>query len=262
MKKQTVAKLKKWFFDYVKAFQSEDPEYKKNIDLKRDHTRRVCEGILEIGESLRLSDDDLRLAYVIALFHDVGRFYQYDRYRTFSDLRSEDHALLGARILKETGVLIDLEPQERDLVLKAVTYHNRATLPDAESQKCLFMTKLLRDADKLDIWKVVTDYYREEKKSRNGAIELDLPDRPEISRAVYEDLMAQRIVKMGNLRTLNDFKLLQMGWVFDINFPRTFQLVRERGFLRVIRDSLPKSEQVLEIYSKIESYLASHCPDS
>jgi len=261
MNEETVSGLKQWFEDYVNTFQSGNVEYKKNIDLKRDHTRRVCEEILDIGKSLDLGDEDLRLAQVIALFHDVGRFSQYARYGTFSDLRSEDHALLGARILREKNVLKDIGPEEEDLILRAVTYHNRSTLPEKETEKCLFMTRLLRDADKLDIWRVVTDYYREQEGSRNGALELDMPDSPDVSPKVCEDLMAQRIVKMGNLRTLNDFKLLQMGWVFDINFPRTFHLIRERGFLAMIRDALPESQQVLTIYSQIESYLERHCPD-
>jgi len=71
--------------------------------------------------------------------------------------------------------------------------------------------------------------------------------------------MSGRLVRVNCLRTLNDFKLLQMGWIFDVNFPRTFQLVRERAYLKIIMDTLPTSAKVSEIFSKVQSYLEKHC---
>jgi len=50
-----------------------------------------------------------------------------------------------------------------------------------------------------------------------------------------------------------------MGWVYDINFPRTFQLIRERGYLEMIRDVLPRSEKILRVYSRVQSYLEENC---
>jgi hypothetical protein len=256
---ETISGLKSWFTSYLKTFQSGDPDYQRNIDLKEEHTRRVCKEILDVGSSLSLDSEDLHLAEVIALFHDVGRFEQYARYGTFSDLESEDHALLGVRVLRENGVLKTLDQKTRELILRTVSYHNRATLPAEETKTCLFFTKLLRDADKLDIWRVVTDYYREMNSARNGVIELGLPDTPEISQDVYTDMMAGRIVRTTCLKTLNDFKVLQMGWIYDVNFPRTFQLVRERAYLEKIRDVLPRTREVSEIYSAVQSYLEENC---
>lgn len=259
---ENISGLKTWFTDYVKTFRSDDPDYRRNIALKEEHTRRVCNEILDVGNSLGLDNEDLHLAEVIALFHDVGRFEQYDRYGTFVDLKSEDHAMLGVRVLRENSVLKTLDQNTRDLILRTVSYHNRATLPADEANKCLFFTKLLRDADKLDIWRVVTDYYREINSAKNGVIELGLPDTPEISQDVYTDIMAGRIVKTTCLRTLNDFKVLQMGWIYDVNFPRTFKLVRERGYLEKIRDVLPPTGEASEIYSAARSYLEAHCGTS
>ena len=257
--KKTARALKSWFDDYVKTFQSKNPEHQQNIDLKRDHTRRVCKEILDIGESLGLSEDDLHLSEMTALFHDVGRFEQYTRYGTFLDIKSEDHAVLGVKVLRQNGVLNGLDRSTGDLILKAIAYHNRAALPGDETEECLFFTKLLRDADKLDIWRVVTDYYHEKNRSPNAAIELELPDTRKISDEVCADLIAGRIVKVDHLKTLNDFKLLQMGWIYDVNFPRTFHLLRERRYLEMLRDALPQSEKISTIYSTIRNYLEKHC---
>jgi hypothetical protein len=104
-----------------------------------------------------------------------------------------------------------------------VRYHNRASLPVGEEERCLFFLKMLRDADKIDIWRVVTDYYQNAGNKRNRTIELGLPDVDGVSGPVYESLMNGKIAQMADLKTLNDFKLLQIGWVYDHCCPGKIQ---------------------------------------
>jgi hypothetical protein len=119
-----------------------------------------------------------------------------------------------------------------------------------------FFMKLLRDADKVDIWRVVTDYYRNAHRERNQTIELNLPDTPEFSDAVCECLMKGNIVKMTDLKTLNDFKLLQLEWIYDVNFCRTFQIVQEKAYLEEILKALPKdSIRIKSVYERARGYL-------
>jgi putative nucleotidyltransferase with HDIG domain len=248
---ERVKELKEWFADYVHTFQHSEPEKQQNIDMKRWHTLRVCTEISSLGTQLGLNDSELRLAEIIAMLHDIGRFEQYTRYHTFLDRKSENHAELGVAIIMRSGILDRCEDTIRDLIVRSVRYHNRASLPTDESETCLFFSRLLRDADKLDIWKVVTDYYSRKEAQRNGAIELDLPDTPGFSDEVYDDLINKRIVNIEHIRNLNDFKLLQIGWVFDINFQPTLDRVRERRYLKMIGEALPPSERVHNIFSVI-----------
>jgi len=253
--KETLLSLKTWFADYVKKFQSFNPYYQQNINLKYNHTKRVCSEIIDIGKSLALNKEDLLLAEVIALLHDVGRFDQYHRYHTFSDEKSEDHAQLGIKIIRQNHILKEIDLPNRKLILRTISYHNLPALPQNETEKCLFFTKLLRDADKLDILYVVTDYYQNSSEYPNQSLEMELPKYPQISDKVYNDLMSGRTVNARDLQTLNDFKILQMAWIYDINFPLSFQLIQQRGYLEKIRDSLPQSDKVQKIYSKVKSYL-------
>ncbi len=71
--------------------------------------------------------------------------------------------------------------------------------------------------------------------------------------------MEGRIVDFTHLKNLNDFKLLQLGWIYDINFAPTFQCIRERAYLEMIRDALPKSEEVEEVFSMVQSYAVRNC---
>jgi hypothetical protein len=247
----------RWFHDYVQTFKSGNPDKDRNIVLKEKHTHRVRQEIREIGESIGLDDEDLRLAEVMALFHDLGRFPQYAEFATFSDRRSCDHAALSVKILLENGVLDHLDPSERELVLKAISYHNRAALPEGESDRCLLFSKLLRDADKLDIWAVLLDYYcrRKTEGYRNEALELELPDIPLISEDVRRDIMAGEIVKAKNLRSQNDFKLLLASWVFDIKFWPALVAIGDRRYLERTREHLPTSGEVDRIFELLRSRL-------
>lgn len=92
--------------------------------------------------------------------------------------------------------------------------------------------------------------------TRNPAIALNLPDTPEISDKIHEDLSLGRPADTTDVKTLNDLKLLQMGWAYDLNFSRTFELIHEKGYLEKLRDTLPRhSGRAAEIYTKANKHL-------
>jgi hypothetical protein len=256
--KKSIMDLQNWFTSYVQSFKHGDRELQCNIDLKEEHTKRVCKDILKIGKSLKLNDDELRVSEIIALFHDIGRFEQYARYKTFVDQQSEDHAELGIKILKRNDVLNGFDNPTTSLIYRTIRYHNRASLPEKETEPCLFFSKLLRDADKLDIWRVVTDYYHHKDGRPNGAIELGLPDTAGISERVYQDLLSMRIVNTKNVKNLNDFKLLQIGWIFDINFNFTMRCIKERRYLEMIREVLLETDEIQEIFKVTQRHIDHH----
>jgi putative nucleotidyltransferase with HDIG domain len=251
-----VPNLRIWFENYLCRFDVTNPDVRKNTELKAAHTRRVCENIRDIGKSIALSRQDLVVAEAAALLHDIGRFEQYQRYRTFVDHKSENHAALGVRIIRENMLLEAFDPTSADIILQAVACHNRMTLPLDAEPHFLLILKLLRDADKVDIWRVVTEYYQNSANNRNQAVELDLPDNDSIADPVYQALMRGNLVRMADLRTLNDFKLLQIGWIYDVNFRKTFEIIRENRYLEIIRDKLPqKYPRIDAIYTLALAYI-------
>lgn len=250
-----VNKLKLWFFDYVDTFKNGDTDLLQNITLKEKHTIEVCKNILNIGNQLKLNNNELNFANIIALFHDVARFKQYAHYKTFADSKSENHAELGVKILKEKKILSPFDESIQSLILRTILYHNRFSLPEDETKKCIFFSKLLRDADKLDIFRVVTNYYLNNNIEKNKAIELDLPNTKGFSEKVYQDIINYRLVDINHLTNLNDFKLLQIGWIFDINFKPTFHLIKKHNYLEMIFQVLPKSEKTEKINNIIQNYI-------
>ena len=246
--KENLRDIKTWLEKYIHTYKNKGPDIQENIGLKEDHTKRVCNEILILGKRLGLNDDELRLAEIIALLHDVGRFEQYARYGTFKDGKSVNHAELGIQILEKNGVLRNLNPSIQDLVKRSINYHNHVSLPVEETEACLFYSRLLRDADKLDIWKVVTDYYQRKNRKRNTGLELELPDTPGVSEKVVEAIRNKEAVNMKDLKNLNDFKLLQAGWIFDINFEPSLEIIKERRYLEKIEAALPDLPETNEIF--------------
>jgi len=246
--------IKDWFEDYTGQFHSDDPAFQRNIELKRNHSYKVWENAADIGKSLPLSQNDQLIMETAGLLHDVGRFAQFRRYGTFSDAKSVNHGTLGVEVLKERNVLKELKPEGQEEVYAAIGNHNKKQVPaDLDGRKELF-TRILRDADKLDIWRVVTDYYCD-NGGTNNTLQLDLPDEPDFSQANIDDLLNGRMADLRNLRTLNDFKLLQISWVYDLNFDRSFQILKEKGYLDTIFDSLPQTEDVQKVRAMVEGYL-------
>jgi hypothetical protein len=255
MNLEELTSLKNWFTGYCASFSTPVQEDQRNISVKRDHTHQVCLNILRIGRDLKLNSESLLLAEAIALCHDVGRFPQYQLYKTFDDGISVNHAALGAKVLRERRVLQGLPKPDQDLIVHAVTLHNVFFLPGDLDERTLLFTRLVRDADKLDIWRVFIEYYGQDRDGRATAVALGLPDTPEYSPKVLSCLQRGEIATKSDLKTLNDFKLLQLTWLYDINFAGSLQMVLERGYIDRIADVLPDNDEIRQVVDYARAFV-------
>jgi len=238
MQNDLLSDLQSWFNAYTRSFLAGDPKKDSAHQLKIDHTGRVCENIRLLAASIDLPEDRMRIAEAVALLHDLGRFEQYKRYGTFNDRKSVNHAALGVEIMEETGLLADLSGEERKWIVDAVRFHNAPALPSGKPVEELIFLRLIRDADKLDIWKVFADYYRYDNEPETAIVQ-HLPDRRSWAPSIIEAIVKRRVARFSHMKTLNDFKLLQLSWVFELNFPETYFQARQRGDLAVIAGTLP-----------------------
>lgn len=262
MEKNDITIFQKWFTNYVETFQSTDPYTNENNEIKKEHSLRVRGHCIAIARSLDLPEDKRFLAETVGLFHDIGRFEQFRKYRTFSDKRSENHAELGAAVMRRENVLLRLNEREQTIILKGIQFHNAKDIPGNEDEETRFFLKIVRDADKLDILEILAEFYNSGDSSSNPALALDLPDTPGISDAVLDDLAARRCVDLKNCRSVNDFKLLQTGWVFDLNFDHSINHIKTHGHLERILTTLPQTPEIQRIHSHIEHFLNSSARSS
>ena len=118
-----INEAKKIFNEFVKKYDTNN----EMIDTKYNHTFRVCENSLNICKSMNLNKEDTNLAYIIALLHDLGRFEQAKKYKTFNDSKSIDHANYACKILFDDNLIRKfIKTNEYDLIIKKSIYnHNK-----------------------------------------------------------------------------------------------------------------------------------------
>ena len=255
-------KIKTWFDGYVGGFYGDDEYLNANIKLKEVHSRRVCGEMLCLADDLALSDNQKATADIIGLLHDVGRFKQFAEYRTYNDTKSVNHCLLGLEVLRQTNILADLDAEERQIIEKAVEYHGLKKLPGDLTGPTLLFARMIRDADKLDVFRVIIEYQElYERDPENFKLEIDLADEPWCSPEVVEAILNGQLIDYARLQTLNDMRLMQLGWVYDVNFRPTLKRISERKFVDKLLTCLPQTEQILRVKEKIETYVDSRLRD-
>lgn len=248
-----------WFNNYTSQFISQYPEYDENISLKVNHSILVSKEAKTLAQNLELNKEDIFLAEIIGLFHDIGRFKQYVKYQTFSDSKSQNHAELGVEVLKEHNILKDLSDENCDIICKSILNHSRSAITPDTNKRVMLFSKLIRDADKLDIWRLITEYYMvKEQRGENKSLELELPNNNEISDVVLDSILNKEVVLKESMKTLNDFKLLQIAWLFDLNFDYSIQRLYNKKYLDKIFVTLPENKKVNKIKQIVNGYFEEH----
>ena len=130
-----ISSHKLFFTAFFESFLAREQEDKAPLRLKYEHSIRVFEHVerlVDDGEfaaaasclplPLPLLE---RAALLAALYHDVARFPQFYRWRTFRDQNSVNHGLFGVKVLKSEAALKAESPELRRLVQSALVLHNR-----------------------------------------------------------------------------------------------------------------------------------------
>lgn len=246
--------LKEWFDSYTKDFAMQNKKNQKNINLKINHSRRVTEDMEEIIEDFRMTEEEKNLARIIALYHDIGRFKQYKEYQTFSDYKSEDHGRLGVKVMKENNLIEDLDQANQDIIYKAIEQHNKAEIDKDyfDNEKEIFFTKLIRDADKLDIFNIFVSRY---KKGDQEDFIIKLSTETKITEEIYKKVLKKEAINYDKLETLNDLKMMQLTWIYDINFDKTIEIIKQRKYIETIYNSMENNKKADHVYNEIKNYI-------
>ena len=74
----------------------------KEINYKYYHSYRVMDNMVTIAKGMNLEIKDINLAKCIGLLHDIARFEQFKRYKSFNDINM-DHGDYGVEIIKDNA---------------------------------------------------------------------------------------------------------------------------------------------------------------
>lgn len=240
------------FQQYIGGFPVENDHVLEHFKIKKDHTYRVVANIRSIAGRSGLSGTETGLAKIIALFHDIGRFEQFNRYGTFNDDISENHASIAIRVLHQQHFLSAFDDKTRKIITGSIENHNIPVLPELEDAGVLLYSRLLRDADKLDIWRLTLD--------QNVAFTIQEEEEPAAYRVpdiILSRMRWGQVVLLNHARSMNDFRLLRLSWVVDINFAATFSIIEEKGYIDKILGKMPDFPEKNEISGMLHRYCRS-----
>lgn len=243
---------KRRFDDFVSCYL-EGP-YRPMIDLKRRHS--AC--VLANGERLVLAEglngEIGRAALLGALYHDVGRFPQVVRWGTFNDAVSTNHGALGVRVLKRENMLADENACVRGIVLSSVALHNRYMLPPHLPEAVLTVTRLVRDADKLDIMRVMAKHVNAVSPSEEVVLRVrNEPDK--WSPHIAEMVLKGTVPSYRDLVYINDFRMLLGTWIEDLHFPAARAQMASSGHLEDVLSGLPDVPALRDARERLFSLL-------
>lgn len=131
----------------------------------------------------------------------------------------------------------------KEIVLKAVLWHNRRDLPDevdAEPRGLLALAAhTVRDADKLDIFRVLEDQVQHTDWRSDSRAFWNLKVNAAPNPVVVGCIEKGQPVDYQNIKALADFVLIQVGWMMSgLHFATSRRLCAERGHLAFRRDFL------------------------
>ena len=203
-----------------------------NFDIRRKiyHSFRVENYARLLAENTSLDKD---LADIIGLLHDIGRFEQLSKYNTYNDTISVDHAHLGVEILSNNNYIDEYTNQDHDIILTAIENHNKYAIDSLVTGDTLLYSKLIRDADKIDILDLVRI------ESSTNSIGFDTVDQirnSKISDNVYRAFISGKSVKKTDMQTAADEIFCSLAFLYDINFTKSYELIKKNNSINIIID--------------------------
>ena len=231
--------------EFKKYFENFDTT-NENILRKYNHSIRVMEYSLEIAKSLNLPIKMIEIIGIAGLLHDIGRFEQWKKYETYSDLHSIDHGKLGVEILKHNNYIKNyiFDDKYINIIYSAVYEHNKYKISDSLSFNEEIVCKIIRDADKLDIL-----------ETQGNSIKSNVIFHKEILENIYnkqccisrkQDNEADNIIK-------------QICFIYDINFQYSFKYIKSKNILnnklQLLKNNCPKNINLDDIEHKLIEYL-------
>ncbi len=243
-----------WFNKYCGSFTELSENHQRIFEIKKEHSFRVADNSVYLSDKLEWAEEDKKMAFLVGILHDIGRFSQMSEFDTFNDEKSVDHAERAIKVLKEGDHLEVLQIANKELVFAAIQNHNKFKIQDGLTGQELLHSKLIRDADKLDIFRVLTEYYSRRNSNINHYLTWELQKGTVVSPAVAKEVLSGKMVSKKNLISEIDVKIMQLSWVYDLNFRPTFEYLLKHRYLENVYNSLPKNDLVIEIYRKIKVF--------
>lgn len=233
----------KKFKKYVKSFDFNET----GIKYKYYHSFRVMRISKYLSKALKLNKEDKDLAIFIGLYHDIGRFNQLKEFNTMKDNKSFDHGDEGYDVLDNGNFLVDFDKEERKIILDSVKYHNKYKINPFLNKREMMHAKLIRDADKLDIIKML---------SKGKIFDFDRLNKDVfVTESIDKEFMKCKQLKLDKAITSGDLLLRLLAFVFDINYEESFKYLYRKNYINKIYNKVENKEYYKKYFDIVNEYI-------
>ena len=247
-----IIKAQEAFKNYVKNYNPED----EKVKIKIVHIQEVSRIAKKLAEDLKLSKEDIELAELIGLLHDIGRFEQIKQYHTFVDKDSINHGEYGVKVLFEEGLIREFIKEDKyDKIIKlAILNHNRADIETGLTEREELHAKIIRDADTTDI------FYRLVIGDKKAIWESSDLSNDKISDEIFREFKEDKRINYKERKTSADILVSHFAYVYDFNFSQTLKIIKERNYVdqlykRFKFNDIQTMNRYNEIYKLAKEYL-------
>ncbi|MGE4192376.1 MAG: HD domain-containing protein [Pseudodesulfovibrio sp.] len=241
--------------EFAEGHLRDDEDHDYHIRLKLEHSMRVLDNGVHILREEGITGRTADLATMAALYHDIGRFPQFDRWGTYRDADSVNHGRMGVLTLRRLDLGDDFTPRELRLIRAAVGLHNAKEVNPALRDPLATLVQVTRDADKADIFHVILDHLSQPHNPNRVVIHKLKEDPARFTPAVLETVSSGMTCDYASLRYANDFVLLIVGWVFSLSYRATERLLLSRGLVDKAFGLLPEDAGIDRLRTKVMAHL-------
>ena len=224
---------------FYSLYNATSGDVREMCERKIRHTSEVANNCRMIAQKKGLCDYDCDLAWVTGMLHDFARFGQAVRTHSFVDSVQFDHAKLGARLLFTHHLVDDIIPgfegmcdEDKAVMEKAVLYHSDFELPGDLSEREKMFCVILRDADKLDIFRTVV----ESGPAKVYGCSMEELLRGDISPEIEEAFFEHRPALYSDRVTKADYLMAHIALYFGLQEESSRQRAAEQGYLARLMD--------------------------
>ena len=244
-----IEKIKKNFKIHAEKYDMNDIA----IIRKFYHSYRVMDFCMLLAKYNNFNDDDTNIAMLVGLLHDYSRFEQWTNYKTYSDIKSIDHGNLATeRLFKDREILNYCKNIEYyDEIYDAIKYHNKYSYPEYLSEHNKLLCKIIRDADKLDIFYLL-GINKELIPEDDGAI----------SDKVKETFYSNKAISRLDCKNKNDDILLDIAMIFDLQFDYSLKYIKEMKLIDKIYENIENKAMFKPYFDYINKYIEKRCQDN
>ena len=241
------------FEEYFQSLIIDSPDNQRQFEEIRAHSLRVVTNSQLLAKVLLQTEEEKRIATVNALFHDLGKATLISKNIEAMNVQ-RDHATVSTKIIQQSEFYQGLSAEVQLIILKSVENHNKLKLPKLDSEQQTLFARLLRDADKLDIYDSSYRFFKE-KYGIQPNVTADLTNSTEVSEKILKSIMAGKTAAVEDMKSMNDYKLLLISMAFDLNFKYTFRIMSEKQYILKIYETLPKRDQIIDVYRSVKLFV-------